>query len=119
TYPASAHRMRAVFLDQVLAMVRRATGDAEDAEARAGLITSQVLGTARCRYVLALPPVVAMDAQALAAVLGPSAVAALPYRSAQRLKPPTATGPQPPEQRKRPRKQWWATGWRPEPVFRG
>jgi AcrR family transcriptional regulator len=71
TYPAAAQRMRAVFLDQVLAMVRRATGDAEDAAVRAGLITSQVLGTALCRYVLALPPMVAMDAQALAAVLGP------------------------------------------------
>ena len=71
TYPAAAQRLRAVFLEQVLAMVRRATGNAEDADVRAGLIASQVLGTALCRYVLALPPVVAMDAQALAAVLGP------------------------------------------------
>lgn len=71
TYPAAAERIRVVFLEQVLAVVRRATGNADDADVRAGLIASQVLGTALCRYVLRLPPVVAMDAAVLAAVLGP------------------------------------------------
>ncbi|HMA45607.1 MAG TPA: TetR family transcriptional regulator [Frankiaceae bacterium] len=71
SHPDAADRIRAVFTDQVLPLVRAATGGAADADLRAGLISTQVLGTALSRYVLRLPPVVALDADTLAATLAP------------------------------------------------
>jgi AcrR family transcriptional regulator len=68
TNEAAADRMRSVFATQVAA----ALGPAEDAPVRAGLVASQVLGMALCRYVLRLPPVVALDAETLVAALGPT-----------------------------------------------
>jgi hypothetical protein len=55
----------------VVPLVRKATEDAPDAETRAGLVSAHLLGTALCRYVLRLPPVVAMDADTLVATLTP------------------------------------------------
>ena len=52
--------------------VRQVTHDALDWERRAGLIATQVLGVALCRYVLRLPPVVSMPAEELAAAIGPT-----------------------------------------------
>jgi hypothetical protein len=46
--------------------------DPTQAPVRAGLIAAQVLGAALCRYVLRLPPVVAMPAEDLVAWLGPT-----------------------------------------------
>jgi hypothetical protein len=43
------------------------------APARAGLLATQMLGLALCRYVLRLPPVVAMSVEELVAHLGPTA----------------------------------------------
>jgi hypothetical protein len=45
---------------------------AEDAPRRAGLIATQVLGMALCRFVLRLPPVVAMGREELVEWLGPT-----------------------------------------------
>ncbi|HVE53341.1 MAG TPA: TetR/AcrR family transcriptional regulator, partial [Ramlibacter sp.] len=54
-------RMQALFATQVAPQVARLTGESRAAVgARAGLIASQVLGLALCRYVLKLPPVAAM-----------------------------------------------------------
>jgi len=39
---------------------------------RAGLIATQVLGLALCRYVLQLPPIVAMSRAEVVAWLGPT-----------------------------------------------
>jgi hypothetical protein len=39
---------------------------------RAGLIATQMLGLALCRYILALPPVVAMSHDETVAWLGPT-----------------------------------------------
>jgi hypothetical protein len=39
---------------------------------RAALIASQVLGMALCRYILRLPPLVAMPAAVVVAWLGPT-----------------------------------------------
>ena len=39
---------------------------------RAGLVATQVLGLALCRYVLRLPPVVAMSRDEVVAWLGPT-----------------------------------------------
>jgi AcrR family transcriptional regulator len=66
--PAAAERLNAVFAGQVAPALARATA-APDAGRRAGLISSQLLGLALCRYVLRLPPVVAMsDADIIAAI---------------------------------------------------
>jgi hypothetical protein len=62
--------MRKIFSTQlrpVIAMV-----SPTDAPRRAGLIATQVLGLALCRYVLRLPPVVAMPRNEVVAWLGPS-----------------------------------------------
>jgi AcrR family transcriptional regulator len=71
SHAGAAARIREMFTDQVVPMVRRATGDAADAEVRAGLISTHLLGTALCRYVLRLPPVAAMEADTLVATLAP------------------------------------------------
>lgn len=71
SHAAAAERVRAVFTEQVVPLVRTATGDAADAEVRAGLLSTYLLGTVLCRYILRLPPVVAMDAEALAASIAP------------------------------------------------
>jgi AcrR family transcriptional regulator len=70
TNDTAADHLRTVFGRQVVAYVRKLTGDAADSERRAGLIATQVLGIALCRYVLRLPPVVAMSAEELAAAVG-------------------------------------------------
>ncbi|MFE3697241.1 hypothetical protein ACFXO7_05150 [Nocardia tengchongensis] len=47
-------------------------GDPADAPHRAGLIASQILGLALCRYVLRLPPVVALTQEQIVAEVGPT-----------------------------------------------
>lgn len=60
TNETAAERVRAIFADQVLPAVAALCRDARSAPARAGLITSQVMGFALCRYVLRLPPIAGM-----------------------------------------------------------
>ncbi len=69
TNEAAADRMRAVFAGQVLTALGPAT---EDGPVRAGLAASQLLGVALCRYVLRLPPLVALDIETLVASLAPT-----------------------------------------------
>ena len=57
---AAARRVRAIFASQVRTAIASLGGDPKLASTRAGLISTQVLGFALCRYVLRLPPVVAM-----------------------------------------------------------
>jgi AcrR family transcriptional regulator len=57
--PAAAEKLEEIFAGQVVPALARASG-APDAAARAGLVSSQILGLAFCRYVLRLPPVVAL-----------------------------------------------------------
>jgi len=71
TNQAAVDHLRQVFQRQVLSLVREIAGDGPDAASRAGMVASQVLGVALCRYVIQLPPVVAMDGETLARVLGP------------------------------------------------
>jgi len=71
TNAAAAERMRAVFGQQVVGLVRALTNDAADSDVRAGMISSQLLGLALTRYILRLPPVVALDADTLIAALTP------------------------------------------------
>jgi AcrR family transcriptional regulator len=70
TNNAARERMHAVFADQVLPMVAAVAPD-RPAE-RAALLGSQVLGLAMARYVLRLPPVVAMSAEEVVGWLGPA-----------------------------------------------
>lgn len=68
THDDAAERLRSVFAGQVATMVRRLLGEGPDADVRAGLLSTQLLGIALTRYVLRLPPVVAMDDEEVVAV---------------------------------------------------
>ena len=56
----AAQRMQAIFATQLLPVI--AGINPEDPLRRAGLIATQMLGLSLCRYVLKLPPIVAMRA---------------------------------------------------------
>lgn len=70
TNDEAAQRMRKIFSLQLRPVV--ASVNPDDAPRRAGLIATQVLGLALCRYVLRLPPIVAMSRQDVVAWLGPT-----------------------------------------------
>jgi AcrR family transcriptional regulator len=65
----AAEKTRAVFAGQVLPMLAR-VADPRELPTRAGLVSSQLLGLALCRYVLKVPPVVAMAPDAIVANIG-------------------------------------------------
>jgi AcrR family transcriptional regulator len=65
-----AAKTRGVFAGQVMPMLAQVTNRAEFA-VRAGLISSQLLGLALCRYVLKVPPVVAMTPEQIVKGVGP------------------------------------------------
>ena len=70
---AAAERVTEVFRTQLEPIVRASGAvDQREATERAGLIASQVLGFALCRYVLLLPPIVALEPAAAVAWLGPT-----------------------------------------------
>ncbi|MET7768033.1 TetR family transcriptional regulator [Nocardia sp. NPDC005366] len=71
TDDAVADRARAVFAEQVTPAVLRC-GDPADAPRRSGLIATQLLGLALCRYILRLPPVLALTPEAIVADIGPT-----------------------------------------------
>ncbi|WP_068055754.1 TetR/AcrR family transcriptional regulator [Nocardia xishanensis] len=71
TDDAVSDRIREIFAEQVLPAVLR-FGDPSDAPRRGGLIVTQLLGLALCRYVLRLPPVVAMTPPQLIADIAPT-----------------------------------------------
>lgn len=61
TNEAAAARLQAIFATQVAPAIARLTGEPRAAvAARAGLIATQILGLALCRYVLKIPPVVGL-----------------------------------------------------------
>lgn len=66
-----ADRARAVFADQVTPAVLR-VGDPTDAPRRSGLIATQLLGLALCRYILRLPPVLALTPEEIVTDLAPT-----------------------------------------------
>jgi AcrR family transcriptional regulator len=71
TNEIAAERMRQLFADQ-LGPVIAALADPTSAPTRAGLVATQALGFALCRYVLALPPVAALTREEAVAWLGPT-----------------------------------------------
>jgi AcrR family transcriptional regulator len=71
TNEPAAERMRAIFRHQLVPTLAKACPEGEVAE-RAGLVTSQMLGLAYCRYVLRLPPIAELGIERLAARIGPT-----------------------------------------------
>jgi len=71
TNAAAADRMRQIFGAQLIPVVAGVVPAAAAGE-RAGLIAAQILGLALCRYILALPPVVAMSREEIVSWLGPN-----------------------------------------------
>ena len=67
----AAEKVRDVFANQVRPMVA-SVGDPADASRRAGLVASQLLGLAMCRYLLRLPPVVALSHEEIIRNVGPA-----------------------------------------------
>ncbi len=67
----AAALLRAVFGRQVMPALARLVGEAR-APACAALVSSQLLGLAFCRYVLKLPPLVAMEREALVRHVAPT-----------------------------------------------
>jgi AcrR family transcriptional regulator len=70
THPEAAERVRTLFAEQVLPVIRGVVSDR--AEMRAGLVASQILGLALCRFILFVPPVETMPAEVLIAHVGPT-----------------------------------------------
>ena len=67
-----AVRVRALFADQVLPAIAALRGGARGAAMRAGLVASQIMGFALCRYVLELPPIVRMTRADIVRWLAPT-----------------------------------------------
>jgi hypothetical protein len=63
--------MRTIFAGQVAPAIGAREPDPVVAGRRAGLLATQMLGLALSRYVLELPPVVAMSGDEIVAWLGP------------------------------------------------
>lgn len=70
TNSEAALRMKDIFAGQLLPAIAKIVPD--DAPRRAGLIATQVLGMALCRFVLKLPPVVGLTRAELVDWLGPT-----------------------------------------------
>jgi AcrR family transcriptional regulator len=67
TNRAAAERMREIFAQQVRPGVGSLLGGGADGARRAGLVASQLLGLAMCRYVLRLEPIVSQHPEQLIA----------------------------------------------------
>jgi AcrR family transcriptional regulator len=70
TNPAAAERMREIFAAQLGPLAEQLAPD--EPHRRAGLVAAQILGLALCRYVLKLPPVVAMGRADVIAWVAPT-----------------------------------------------
>lgn len=68
----AVQRMQAIFAGQLAPQIAALTGDPASAATRAGLVATQALGMVLCRYVLRLPPVVAMTPAEIAEWIAPT-----------------------------------------------
>lgn len=66
----AAERVRVMFREQIVRMVARLRGTEERAQDIAALIASQMVGLAFARYVVKLPPIVAMPRETIIRVIG-------------------------------------------------
>lgn len=81
TNAVAAERMREIFDEQVRQVAAMIVPDPPEAATRAGLVASQMLGMALSRYVLRLPPVVALTEAQIVGWLGPTVQRYLTDRS--------------------------------------
>ncbi len=72
SHQVAVTRLRAIFATQVMPAVAPLCPDRTTAATRVGLVATQMLGMALCRYVLRLPPVVALDRAAVIRWLAPT-----------------------------------------------
>lgn len=70
TNEAAAERMRSIFAGQLGPAVAALCDDRAEAALRAGLVATQALGVAVCRYALRLPPLASVPSGELAPWLG-------------------------------------------------
>jgi AcrR family transcriptional regulator len=70
TNAGGAARLRAIFATQLVPLVPARHG--AQADVRAGLVATQMLGLALCRYVAKLPPVVGMSRAEIVDWVGPT-----------------------------------------------
>lgn len=68
---ASAQQVRDIFTTQVMPAIAK-LGTRATAGRRAGLVATQLLGLALCRYVLLLPPVAQMKPEEIVKFVGPT-----------------------------------------------
>jgi AcrR family transcriptional regulator len=68
----AADRMRAILATQLARRIAELTGEETTAATRPGFVATQALGVAMCRYIVRLPPVVAMTPTELVAWLAPT-----------------------------------------------
>ena len=69
---SAAERLRGIFARQIRPAIAALCADPQTASTRAVLVASQMLGFAFCRYVVQLPPVVAMRRADIVAWLAPT-----------------------------------------------
>jgi len=72
SHKVAVARLRAIFATQVMPAVAPLCPDRATAATRVGLVATQMLGMALCRYVLRLPPVLALDRAAVIRWLAPT-----------------------------------------------
>src|SRR2546427_9665371 len=72
SHKVAVARLRAIFASQVMPAVAPLCPDRATTATRVGLVATQMLGMALCRYVLRLPPVVALDRAAAIRCLAPT-----------------------------------------------
>ncbi|MBO0828545.1 MAG: TetR family transcriptional regulator [Streptosporangiales bacterium] len=95
TNEAAADRARSIFGEQIVTVAESLDPDRRLAVRRAGLVASQILGMALCRYVLRFPPLAAMSKDEVIAWLAPTVQR---YLTA---KPPQRSGAGKPVRRRR------------------
>ena len=71
TNAEAAQRMQEIFKSQIQPLAASFVSD-EESGARAGLVATQILGMALCRFVLRIPPVVEMSRDEVVEWLGPT-----------------------------------------------
>ncbi|MEU4311589.1 TetR family transcriptional regulator [Nocardia sp. NPDC024068] len=72
TNDAIADRMRSIFAGQLGPVLQAAGNDPQEGPMRAGLVASQILGMALCRFVLRFPPLTVMTREQVIDWLGPT-----------------------------------------------
>ncbi|HEY9523293.1 MAG TPA: TetR family transcriptional regulator [Thermopolyspora sp.] len=72
TNESATQRLRDVFGEQVARTMAAVIPDPAEVQIRAGLIATQILGVALCRYILRLPPVADLDIGTLVANISPT-----------------------------------------------